>query len=201
MIKTELELVREYKIASDERRKNQIFNTLVKKYEGWLKLQTNKVYKSISPSFFGMEFEDCESEALYGFKLALDWFDESKCSGHFNSEKFSISYYAERQISARIGTYIFQRNKKQKRSIESDTQSETFIVPDSRNVEKDVQRKLQQERLDAKLSPMERKIKDYLMEGMIEKKIKHSLKICDSKLAQAKDRIGQVMTEIQFSPV
>jgi len=209
--KSELQLIKEYQMYEIGRKeKNLIFSELIKRYSNWLKLQSNRVFKSIPSEYFGMEFEDCESEALYGFKLAVEWFTLDKVSDKFDSSKFSIAYYAERQISARIGTYWYKYNKKQKRSVEyktvvfedkSSSESSTMFAKDSRNLEKEVIRKIQMEKLESKLSDVEVKIKNYLIEGLKETKIKSTLGLNESSYSKAKTRIGEAMKEIEFSLV
>lgn len=210
MNKTELELVMDYK-SGDDRVKNKIFSYLVKKYQPFIKTQTNKIFRSINLNYFAYDWEDCESEVLYGIKLALDWFDVDKVSDKFNADSFSLAYYAELQISARIGTYKYKINKKEKRSVEAtksiDTQkisSEGSTYSDkyedySQNTEQSFLVKEFHQELDSKLTPVEKKIKDYLMEGLKESKIKSRLKLTENKLSKAKQQIGKVINGLDYT--
>lgn len=207
-MKTELELVMDYK-SGDDRMKSRILGQIIKRYEPWVKIQTRKIFKEIDRDYFAYDWDDCKSEVLYGLKLALDWFDKSKVSDKFRPELFSISFYAEQQISARIGTYRYKQHKKENRSVKS--QSTEIKLNDevsplqyedcTQNVEENILRKLIQEELDSKLTPIEKKIKDFLMAGVKESKIKKSLKINPNKFLSAKKRIGEVLTQMKLSPM
>ena len=108
------DLLKKYKDCKTDKDKNRYYNEFFRRYENFLRLESNKIYKSIG-SKLKMEFEDCYIESMQCLHLAIDWIDLNKFKG--DTSKFNLSYYIKLQVSAKINSYLYTTDKKQKKEI------------------------------------------------------------------------------------
>ena len=204
---TDMELVVLYKKEdANIRLKDQAFSELVRRYAGLLKNQANRMFTSIPISYFAYDFEDCEYEARYCLKLAIEYFDISKVGSTFNSNKFNLSYYIESEMKARISSYWWKFNKKKKRNVEyevhdfsvqtDDDHNYSEIVEDTRNMESESDSSLLFQKLDSVICSNQKKIKQFLMEGIKETKIRSMLKLNKSQYLSYKEQLKKNMVMV-----
>jgi len=204
---TDMELVVLYKKENANiRLKDQAFSELVRRYAGLLKNQANRMFTSIPISYFAYDFEDCEYEARYCLKLAIEYFDISKVGSTFNSHKFNLSYYIESEMKARISSYWWKFNKKKKRNVEyevhdfsvqtDDDHNYSEIVEDPRNMESESDCSLLFQKLDSVICSNQKKIKQFLMEGIKETKIRSMLKLNKSQYFSYKEQLKKNMVMV-----
>lgn len=201
----ELDLVLKYK-SSNIMEKDKIFSEMIRRYEGFLIGQANRLFTKIPIHYFAFDFEDCKGQSYYCLKLALDYFDLGKTTVNFEANKFSISYYVGRQMDARISSYWYKYNKKQKRGVEYDTydfqvqgddgHNYSEVLRDRRNMEAQCDSRFEMDALDSKLCDIQKKIKNYLMEGLKETKIRTKLNLKESEYLRYKDQLKSNMISV-----
>ena len=203
---SEIQLITNYKSSQSIKQRDRIFTEFVSRYKGFLKNQANRMYTSVPIDFFAFDFEDCEYEAMYCMKLAIEYMDFSKVGEKFDASKFNISYYVGRQMDARISSYWWKYNKKQKRSVTAqvhdfsvqndDGGNYSDIVEDPRCLETESDSRMLFDKLDSMICEKQKMIKQFLMEGFKESKIRSLMKINEAQFNHYKSQLKTNMVKI-----
>lgn len=193
---SELDLLGFYDTDNDVL-KDKIYTIFYNRYIYFLKSEANRLMGTIDSKYFSMDFEDCLSEANYCLKLALDWFKVHKFRG--KPELFSISAYVKLQVDAKISSYYWKKNVKKKKNVEQYYNSDLSFVQDKRDSEKEVERSLLESSLDERLDDQQKKLKNYLMQGFKEYKIKNIMKINNKEYFSLKEKLKQTMISVGYT--
>lgn len=190
------DLLLQYKDCTEDKDKDKFYNEFYKRYENFLKIESNKIYKSVGKKL-KYEFDDCFIDAMECLKLTIDWIDLSKFRGDTN--KFNLSYYIKLQVSAKINSYLYTTDKKQKREVYYE--SYTDLNKSNSDIEKSIYYKDRFEdktsykdfhnKFNNNLNEKEIKIKRFLMNGIKDYKIKNVLRISNSEFENFKNNIRE----------
>jgi len=189
------DLLKKYKDCKTDKDRNKYYNEFFRRYENFLRLESNKIYKSIG-SKLKMEFEDCYIESMQCLNLAIDWIDLNKFKG--DTSKFNLSYYIKLQVSAKINSYLYTTDKKQKKEIsynlyddyrEQSSIEENISYKD--HFEDKISYKDFHNKFNANLSDKQIKIKKYLMQGVKDYKIKSLLSISNYEYENLKEKLKE----------
>lgn len=189
------DLLKKYKDCKTDKDKNKYYNEFFRRYENFLRLESNKIYKSIG-SKLKMEFEDCYIESMQCLNLAIDWIDLNKFKG--DTSKFNLSYYIKLQVSAKINSYLYKTDKKQKKEISynlyDDSREQSSIeenISYKDHFEDKISYKDFHNKFNANLSDKQIKIKKYLMQGVKDYKIKSLLSISNYEYENLKEKLKE----------
>lgn len=192
---SELDLLRLFKQdKNDTKTRNRIYSIFYSRYEKFLKSEGNRLFSKIDATYFSIDKIDCENQANYCLKVAMDWFDEAKFRGDKNL--FSIAPYVELQINAKISSYYWKQNKKIKKNVEQNYCSDLSFYADERD---ELESNLMQKELDARLTDQQRKLKNYLMEGVKEYRIKNIMKVNNKEFFSLKEKLKQTMISLGYN--
>jgi len=190
------DLLLQYKDCKTDKDKNMYYNEFYRRYENFLKIESNKIYKSVGKKL-KYEYEDCFIDSMECLKLTIDWIDLDKFRGDTN--KFNLSYYIKLQVSAKINSYLYTTDKKQKREVFYE--SYTDLNKTNLDIEKSIYYKdVFEEKTSYKdfhkkfnnsLTEKEIKIKRFLMEGVKDYKIKNVLRITNTEYEKLKNNIKE----------
>jgi hypothetical protein len=143
-----------------------------------------------------MDFDDCYIDSMQCLNSAIDWIDLNKFKG--DTSKFNLSYYIKLQVSAKINSYLYKTDKKQKKEI-------TYNLYDDSNNTNNLEDKIHYKDLfedkisykdfhnkfNQNLSDKQIKIKKYLMQGLKDYKIKSLLSISSYEYDNLKENLKE----------
>lgn len=190
------DLLLQYKDCKTDKDKNMYYNEFYRRYENFLKIESNKIYKSVGKKL-KYEYEDCFIDSMECLKLTIDWINLSKFNG--DTSKFNLSYYIKLQVSAKINSYLYTTDKKQKREITyklyKDFENSKIKFEDciyyKDNFEEKTSYRDFHKKFNNNLSEKEIKIKRFLMEGIKDYKIKNLLSITNTEYEKLKNNIKE----------
>jgi len=192
---SELQLLRLYKQNKDDvRLRDKIYGIFYEKYYLFLKSEGNRLFSKIDSNYFSMDICDCENQANYCLKLAMDWFDQSKFKG--NANLFSIAHYVKLQMDAKISSFYWKRIKKIKKNVDQTYCSDLSFYADERE---ETETKVINSELDSRLDDQQKKLKSYLMEGVKEYKIKNILGVNNKEYFSLKEKLKQTMISLGYN--
>lgn len=196
---TELELLKIYKSNKENALlTNKVYSIFYNKYYRFLLSESNRLYNKIDKIYFSIDMSDCENESAKCLKLAMDWFDECKFKG--DKSKFSLSSYIKLQMDAKITSYYWKKNKKQKRNPDQVYNCDLSYLIDQRESQfSQIESNILLSQLDSKLTDKEKKLKNYLMSGVKEYKIKNILGITTKEYFSLKENLKQTMLSIGYT--
>lgn len=191
---TELDLCKKYRVAresDDFKNQNEIYNIFYKRYEGFIMKEAHKMYNRIPLSIMAMDFDDCVNEVRDCLRLALNFFDPKKVGSNFDSTKFSICYYVEKQVQAKIHSFskkrynVWRKDAEASISIENEISKEigdgmTMQIADQKYTVHEQFLKMLFKEVDNLLSDDGKMVKNLLMEGKKKNYIKKLLNITES---------------------
>jgi hypothetical protein len=189
------DLIIKYKDCTDKD-KDKIYNEFYRRYKDFLVLQANSIYKSIGKRN-RMEFEDCELDAMECLNLALNWIDLSKFKG--DKDKFNLSYYIKLQVSAKINSYVYTVDKKQKKEIYYVTMDFNDVHNNKQSYKGYYKAKFEDEisykdfhnNFNKQLCENQIKIKRCMMRGFKDYKIKSILGITNYEYEKLKEKLKE----------
>lgn len=178
----------------------KIFEVLWKKYQPLIRNLSSFMLKHLVQK--NLEFEDCTQEIAECLKNVLLWFDIESFTG--DKEKFSISYYLNDQVTARVNAmnkthceYSYQgvRYKKfTEQEITSEEQMEVLEGIHSKSYESEWDESLEISHFAKSLSEIEQKILKLVME---EAPIKDAVK----EVGMTKSRYLKLVREVSSKAV
>ena len=194
---SELQLLRLFKQdKNDTKTRDRIYSIFYSRYYKFLRTEGHRLFSKIDASYFSIDEFDCENQANYCIKVAMDWFDESKFKG--NKNLFSIAPYVKLQIDAKISSYYWKKVSKAKRNVEQNYYSDLSHYVDEERIE-DNEKSLLSRELDSRLSDQQRKLKNYLMEGVKEYRIKNIMGINNKEYFSLKEKLKQTMISLGYN--
>jgi hypothetical protein len=193
---SELDLLALYKKdKNDTRLRNRIFGVFYSRYDKYLRSEGKRFFTKVDASYFSIDVCDAENQANHCLLLAMEWFDVSKFKGDLNL--FSIAPYIKLQMDSKISSYYWKRVKKSKKNVEQNYYADLSHYEDTYR-KTQIEENCIKSELDERLCDQQRKLKNYLMDGVKEYKIKNILGVNNKEYFLLKEKLKQSMLSLGY---